>query len=76
MASAARCASVVRFQADPGETRDLASEQPEVRDWLARLWDDYAEANSVILPDTSPVCAQADQATRARTGGWRFRVHR
>jgi len=42
---------------DPGETNDLASAQPEVRDRLVKHWSEYAEANNVILPSRSPVCA-------------------
>jgi arylsulfatase len=42
---------------DPGETTDLASVQPEVRDRLVKHWSEYAEANKVILPSSSPVCA-------------------
>jgi arylsulfatase len=41
---------------DPGETRDLASEEPQIRDQLAGLWEEYAAANNVILPDQSPIC--------------------
>lgn len=37
--------------ADPGETRDLALEQPERARALAAAWDEYARANGVILPD-------------------------
>jgi arylsulfatase len=46
--------------ADPGETMDLASERPEIRDQLLRHWDEYAAANNVIFPDTSPVCGPAE----------------
>jgi len=42
--------------ADPGETIDLASERPEIRDQLLRHWDEYVARNNVVLPDTSPVC--------------------
>lgn len=35
---------------DPGETRDLAKEQPVRLKALAALWDDYARDNGVILP--------------------------
>jgi arylsulfatase A-like enzyme len=45
------------LDADPGETLDLAAQQPEIRDRLARLWDEYAVSNAVILPDASPICA-------------------
>jgi arylsulfatase len=46
--------------ADPGETTDLASERPEIRDQLLRHWDEYESSNNVIFPDTSPVCAPAE----------------
>jgi arylsulfatase len=36
---------------DPGETRDLATEQPERTAKLARLWDRWAQEVGVILPD-------------------------
>jgi arylsulfatase len=45
---------------DPGETNDLASAQPQVRDRLAKHWSEYAEANNVILPSSSPICATAN----------------
>ena len=46
------------LKADPGEMNDLASVQPKVREQLIRHWVRYAEANSVVLPDSSPVCAK------------------
>ncbi len=45
--------------ADPGETLDLATERPEIRDRLIARWDEYVAANNVILPDVSPLCRQA-----------------
>jgi arylsulfatase len=45
---------------DPGETRDLAAERPDIRDALARHWEEYAAANNVILPDVSPLCAPSE----------------
>jgi arylsulfatase len=36
---------------DPGERRNLAAEQPEKVKALQALWDDYARANNVILPN-------------------------
>jgi arylsulfatase len=45
---------------DPGETNDLASAQPKVRDQLVQHWDRYAQENKVILPDASPVCAKGN----------------
>ncbi|MDO9562152.1 MAG: arylsulfatase [Bradyrhizobium sp.] len=46
------------LKADPGEMNDLASARPKVREQLIRHWVKYAEANNVILPDSSPVCAK------------------
>jgi arylsulfatase A-like enzyme len=46
--------------ADPGETLDLASERPEIRDQLLRHWDAYVSTNNVIFPATSPLCAPTE----------------
>jgi arylsulfatase len=46
--------------ADPGETIDLASERPEIRDQLLEHWDEYVETNNVIYPDISPLCGPAE----------------
>jgi len=43
---------------DPGETIDLASEKPEIRDLLVRHWGEYVKTNNVILPDVSPLCGK------------------
>jgi len=45
---------------DPGETKDLASQRPDIRDLLAGHWDEYVKTNNVILPDVSPVCGKTD----------------
>ncbi|MBX3584321.1 MAG: arylsulfatase [Rhizobiaceae bacterium] len=45
---------------DPGETTDLASQRPDIRDLLAGHWDEYVQTNNVILPDVSPVCGKTD----------------
>ena len=37
--------------ADPGETRDLAGRQPDVREALVAEWDVYARDVGVMLPD-------------------------
>jgi arylsulfatase len=42
--------------ADPGETVDLAQDQPALTKELIALWEAYATRNNVILPDSSPVC--------------------
>jgi hypothetical protein len=47
---------------DPGETPDLASERSDICDMLARHLEEYAAANSVILPDTSPVSRRRSDA--------------
>ena len=39
---------------DPGERNDLAAEDPERVQALARIWDEYAQTNNVILPSRSP----------------------
>ena len=36
---------------DPGETRDLAGQQPERLRALIQAWDDYARNRGVIMPD-------------------------
>ena len=36
---------------DPGETRDLADEQPEQLKELEQAWDDYADEVGVVLPN-------------------------
>jgi len=41
---------------DPGETRDLASEHKDIRDRMLKHWEEYVQANNVIMPDASPVC--------------------
>jgi arylsulfatase len=43
---------------DPGETKDLAAEKPDIRDELVKHWDEYVKANNVILPDVSPLCGK------------------
>lgn len=44
------------LKSDPGETRDLAAEEPEITAQLIGHWDEYVQRNNVILPDTSPLC--------------------
>jgi arylsulfatase A-like enzyme len=41
---------------DPGESRDLAAEQPQITAQLIGHWAEYAQFNNVILPDASPLC--------------------
>jgi arylsulfatase len=43
---------------DPGEMNDLSARRPMIKEQLLRHWTEYAAANNVILPDTSPVCAK------------------
>ena len=42
------------IRADPGETKDLSGEYPEIRDSLIADWEEYAERNGVILRDRPP----------------------
>lgn len=39
---------------DPGETRDLAKDNPEKLTALVAIWDQYAKANGVILTGDGP----------------------
>jgi arylsulfatase len=43
---------------DPGETRDLATREPDIRDRLVKHWGEYVKSNGVILPDVSPLCGK------------------
>jgi len=43
---------------DPGETKDLAAEHKDIRDKMVSHWEDYAQANNVILPDVSVLCGK------------------
>jgi arylsulfatase len=36
---------------DPGERKDLAAEHPDKVREMVTIWDEYARANKVILPD-------------------------
>jgi arylsulfatase len=44
--------------ADPGEVHDLASEYPERARALAKAWEDYAESNGVIQPNSATAYAK------------------
>jgi arylsulfatase A-like enzyme len=46
---------------DPAERTDLAAQHPEKVQALAALWDSYASANNVILPDRSVFETLEDQ---------------
>lgn len=39
---------------DPGERLDLAKDYPKMVAEMAKLWDEYATINNVILPNRSP----------------------
>ncbi len=39
------------LKADPGETRDLAADNPDELDHLVRLWNKYAKENNIIIPN-------------------------
>jgi len=43
---------------DPGETKDLAAKEPDIRDRLVKHWDEYVKTNNVILPNVSPICGK------------------
>lgn len=43
---------------DPGETRDLARENPAKVTELVALWEDYVRANGVILSGDGPFTAR------------------
>lgn len=43
---------------DPGETKDLAKQEPEKTKALLALWDQYVEENGVILTDDGPFKAK------------------
>jgi arylsulfatase A-like enzyme len=47
--------------ADPAERKDLASERPDKLRALLALWDSYAKANNVILPNRSMFETLEDQ---------------
>jgi arylsulfatase len=47
--------------ADPGERKDLAAQHPDKVTALAALWEDYVEANNVILPSRGPFETLEDQ---------------
>jgi arylsulfatase len=46
------------LQQDPGETRDLASEHNDIHDKMVKHWDEYVQANSIIIPGASLSCKQ------------------
>lgn len=46
---------------DPGERKNLAAAQPEKVKQMVKLWDAYAQANNVILPNRSPFETLEDQ---------------
>lgn len=56
---------------DPGETRDLAADHPDILDELSRKWDQYAEDNGVVPVDFEAVNAVAEMiADRAYAVDW------
>jgi hypothetical protein len=46
------------LEEDPGETRDLAREQPERLSKLKGLWERYADEVGLVLPDKPSFTAQ------------------
>jgi hypothetical protein len=56
---------------DPGETRNLSSEEPEVLQRLVRRWDDYVAEHAVILPGPmQEVSRTATAGTGDLIGNW------
>ena len=53
---------------DPAERKDLAAERPDKVKALVALWDDYVQANNVILPSRSVVRDAGRPAAAARPG--------
>ena len=39
---------------DPGESKDLSTEEPELRQRLIEAWDEYAREVGVITPEVNP----------------------
>ncbi|SFO95042.1 arylsulfatase [Actinomadura madurae] len=48
---------------DPGETKDVAAEHPDVVERLAAKWHRYAEANGVVAVDFDVVNADAPRSS-------------
>jgi arylsulfatase len=46
---------------DPAERKDLAAERPDKMKEMLALWDDYVQANNVILPNRSMFETLEDQ---------------
>jgi arylsulfatase len=46
---------------DPGERKDLAAQNPDKVKALTALWDEYVQANNVILPSRGPFETLEDQ---------------
>ena len=40
---------------DPGESKDLSSEKPELKQRLIDAWDEYAKSVGVVRPDVNPL---------------------
>jgi arylsulfatase A-like enzyme len=51
---------------DPGETRDLATEHPDILEDLSRKWEQYARNNGVVVVDFEAV-NEAAPASAARS---------
>lgn len=47
--------SLYNLAEDPGETRDLAAERPDIVEELSRKWDQYAEDNGVVAVEFEAV---------------------
>jgi arylsulfatase len=47
------------LRTDPGETLDLATQEPARKEALLALWDEYVTRNGVILTDDGPFAKRA-----------------
>ena len=48
---------VFDLSVDPGESKDVSSQNPELKQQLIEAWNEYAESVGVIPPDDSPLTA-------------------
>ncbi|MEL7536513.1 MAG: arylsulfatase [Pseudomonadota bacterium] len=65
------------LSADPGESNDLAAQQPETLQSMLAAFDAYVEANGVILPDKSPLKASLRALYPGECNWWcatRFKI--
>ena len=43
---------------DPGESRDLSAQHPDLKRQLIAAWDEYAESVGVIAPNNNPLAGE------------------